>query len=138
MELITEYIVGEGMIHEAIHKFLTLPFITLMLTAALLVSCVEVTHLETGETTPQEEAAVQPPAWQNYFSPDSPYYNNTVGRVNVRTGPGIQFRKIGFIPPSEGGYIQGCNEDFEWCQISYNDNGDIGWVKMEYVGEGTR
>ena len=137
MEPIADTHVGMGMIHYAFHKLLTLPFIALLFAAAVLISCVDVTHLETGETSPQNEMAVQAPAWQSTYSPDVPYYNSTVGRVNVRTGPGIQFAKIGFIAPGESGYIEGCNENLEWCQISYNDGADKGWVQMQYVGDRT-
>jgi len=130
---IADFFVGMGMIHCAIHKLLTLPFIFLAIASVMLMSCVDASQYDAGETTPQEEAEVIAPAWQSRLSPDIPYYNNTVGRVNVRVGPGIQFTKIGFIAPGEGGYIEGCNKNFEWCQISYNDDGDFGWVQMQYV-----
>lgn len=80
-----------------------------------------------ADTRPRTQTA---PYWTTRYTPDLAYVNNTAGRVNVRTGPGANYARVGQLRPREGGFIQNCNQSLDWCQISYGGQGGAGWVYM--------
>ncbi len=47
-------------------------------------------------------------------------------RVNVRSGPGIEFQRIGVLEPDSTADITGRTADDEWLQIDYQ--GQRGWI----------
>lgn len=51
--------------------------------------------------------------------------------VNIRTGPGTQFRDIGNLPLNDTAQVIGRNAAATWWQINYNDI--VGWVSAQYA-----
>lgn len=47
-------------------------------------------------------------------------------RVNVRSGPGMEYRRLGILEPGSSADVKGRTEDDEWLEITYN--GQLGWV----------
>ena len=54
-----------------------------------------------------------------------------VNTLNVRTGPGFEYDKIGQVKLGEKYRVLGAIADYTWVVIDYQ--GGIGWVKSEYV-----
>jgi len=53
------------------------------------------------------------------------------GNVNLRAGPDSGYPLISVIPAGTGVSVQGCTQDWEWCDvIAY---GNRGWVAGNYV-----
>ena len=54
------------------------------------------------------------------------------GSLNVRTGPGVQFRLLGSIPAGEYVYIGNCiPAPHHWCAVTWN--GIHGWASGRYL-----
>ncbi|MBE2184363.1 MAG: SH3 domain-containing protein [Anaerolineae bacterium] len=51
--------------------------------------------------------------------------------VNIRSGPGTQYGRIGQIPVNRTAEVVGRNSDATWWNINYN--GIVGWVTAEYA-----
>ncbi len=54
-----------------------------------------------------------------------------VNTLNVRTGPGFEYDKIGQVKLGEKYRVLGAIADYTWLVIDYQ--GGVGWVKAEYV-----
>ena len=53
------------------------------------------------------------------------------GNVNLRAGPDGQYPALTVIPAGTAVSIQGCTQDWEWCDvIAYNDRG---WVAGNFI-----
>lgn len=74
--------------------------------------------------------------WKEKFSDDMAYYNSTRGKLNVRSGPGADFSVIAYLKPNEGGFIQQCNFDLEWCFFDFGGAPESGWVSMQFLEKG--
>lgn len=72
---------------------------------------------------PVEDAVAAQPTGYTVLA--SPY------TVNIRTGPGTQFRDIGNLPSGENAQVIGRNTSATWWQIDYN--GIVGWVSAQYA-----
>ncbi|EDX84086.1 conserved hypothetical protein [Synechococcus sp. PCC 7335] len=70
------------------------------------------------------------PDWMSRYSPEAYYVNNTHGAINVRNAPFLTSTIQTTLAPNEGGYIQTCNVDLDWCQITLNGTEQTGWVYM--------
>jgi hypothetical protein len=51
--------------------------------------------------------------------------------LNIRSGPGPQYKSIGFIATGESASVDGCLKASKWCQVSYN--GTTGWAYSDYL-----
>lgn len=52
--------------------------------------------------------------------------------VNVRTGPGVDYRKVDTLYPGEVVDVVECNAANTWCRIFHS--GPDGWVSRRYLG----
>ncbi|NDJ74702.1 MAG: ABC transporter substrate-binding protein, partial [Chloroflexi bacterium] len=59
------------------------------------------------------------------------YARVTVNRLNVRSGPGLEYDQIGQVEANELYEIIGRSPDFAWFTINFN--GQVGWVSAEFV-----
>ncbi len=62
--------------------------------------------------------------------------NSPNGRLNIRTGPGTNYRRLGQVPNGAQVPIWGSargrdGQSYRWQNISYN--GVQGWVRSDYV-----
>ncbi len=71
------------------------------------------------------EDATQPTVGTGYIVTATPF------PVNIRTGPGTQFRDIGNLPEDDTAQVIGRNANATWWQIDYN--GIVGWVSAQYA-----
>jgi ABC-type branched-subunit amino acid transport system substrate-binding protein len=55
----------------------------------------------------------------------------TANVLNVRTGPGFDYDRIGQVEAGDQFRILGAIADYSWLLIDYN--GGVGWVKSEFV-----
>ncbi len=53
-------------------------------------------------------------------------YISTFRRVNVRSGPGMEYQRIGTLDPGNSADITGRTDDNEWLQIDFD--GQQGWI----------
>lgn len=53
--------------------------------------------------------------------------------VNVRQGPGDQFRVVGRLPANTPALVIGKSEDGKWYQIAFPDAGTPSWVSAAFV-----
>lgn len=87
----------------------------------------------TPEPTPVPEyegLSVQPTTYYN--EGEQPTYTVTDGNnLNLRSGPGTDYDKIGQVPASTGVTALGTNEDGSWVVVNYN--GTYGWLKTEFL-----
>ncbi|GAA5629264.1 hypothetical protein Brsp05_04563 [Brucella sp. NBRC 12953] len=51
--------------------------------------------------------------------------------LNLRTGPGTQYRTLGSIPNGVGVVVAGCTSGYGWCRVSYA--GMDGWASSRYI-----
>ncbi|WP_173931503.1 SH3 domain-containing protein [Chelativorans sp. Marseille-P2723] len=51
--------------------------------------------------------------------------------VNYRTGPGVQYQRIGTIPAGRSVDVLGCIAGFHWCEVVWAGRG--GWVSGNYL-----
>ena len=49
--------------------------------------------------------------------------------LNVRSGPGTAYPRVGVLPRGEGGRVAGCEPAGRWCLLRF-DGGGEGWVYM--------
>lgn len=93
----------------------------------------EPTPVPTPEPTPVPEyegLSVQPTTYYN--EGEQPTYTVTDGNnLNMRSGPGTDYDKIGQVPASTGVTALGTNEDGSWVVVNYN--GTYGWLKTEFL-----
>ena len=83
-------------------------------------------------TRPLAAAAAlrQPVDWRQLYRPDVAYIHTGTGRVNLRQGAGTHRTVIGKLHPGQGGYVQGCSADAQWCLLTFPPNGYEAWVYM--------
>src|SRR5687768_15187311 len=55
----------------------------------------------------------------------------TTAEVNLRSGPGTQYRVLIRIPRARAVQLLGCVPNFVWCRTSYL--GRVGWVSAAYL-----
>ena len=80
--------------------------------------------------TPATESLSPTPAPTPAFT--GPYVAVDV-TLNVRSGPGTEFDKVGSIPPGSAVEITGRNADSSWWQIRYpTAAGGLAWVSSDY------
>jgi len=100
--------------------------IYILLLSGILVACQSV---QKTENKPSDI-----PDWQSLYSQTNKYYNMTDTIVNLRSGPGVNYVRIGVLQPNEGGLIMSCGkETVEWCAIRGTNLDKTGWVKMEFM-----
>ena len=51
--------------------------------------------------------------------------------LNLRTGPGTNYRTLGSIPNGARVDVRGCTSGYGWCQVSYA--GRSGWASSRYL-----
>jgi ABC-type branched-subunit amino acid transport system substrate-binding protein len=59
------------------------------------------------------------------------WVNVTANVLNVRTGPGFDYDKVGQVEAGDQFRILGAIADYSWLLVDYN--GGVGWVKTEFV-----
>mgnify|MGYP000719463751 CR=1 FL=1 len=52
--------------------------------------------------------------------------------LNIRTGPGTGFARVGVIPGGQNVQVLGCQGG--WCQVNYR--GIVGWASGSYLADG--
>lgn len=55
----------------------------------------------------------------------------TTADVNLRTGPGLDHDVITTVGDEQAVEIEGCMEDGQWCEVSWQ--GSEGWMHSDYV-----
>lgn len=63
------------------------------------------------------------------FVPAPVHVADTPRGLNIRSGPGTAYPRIGVLARGEGGQIAGCEATGRWCALRFAD-GSTGWVYM--------
>lgn len=63
------------------------------------------------------------------YAPGSLHLADTRRGLNVRSGPGTTYPRIGVLPRGEGGIVAGCDAGGRWCALRFA-GGAQGWVYM--------
>jgi hypothetical protein len=83
-----------------------------------------------GQPAQPQAQATAAPAPAN----DAPSLTVTNEFVNVRTGPSIEYERIGSLNQGQTAPVKGKSQDGQWWQISFPSGaGGIGWVFGQYV-----
>lgn len=53
------------------------------------------------------------------------------GDLNIRTGPGTQYQRLGTIPNGNSVEVESCARGFNWCRVYWA--GRTGWVSGSYL-----
>ena len=92
-----------------------------------------VTVVGDASTLPVVEALADRADASNFVSPtptvahrSGDVYMSTFRRVNVRSGPGMEYQRIGALDPGNSADITGRTNDNEWLQIDFD--GQQGWI----------
>jgi uncharacterized protein YraI len=75
-------------------------------------------------TAPQQPPVPQPPA-SGVIVTATPY------AVNLRSGPGTNFSRLGTIPAGQTASVIGRTTDATWWQVNFN--GIVGWAAAQYA-----
>ncbi|MEM7301613.1 MAG: hypothetical protein AAF468_11070 [Pseudomonadota bacterium] len=85
--------------------------------------------------TSMSATAVQAHEWRYHYSPELTYQVYRVANwdvLNMRSGPGANYQKVGALGPYERGiYIQTCARHARWCLVSAGAR--QGWVNMKFL-----
>lgn len=78
-------------------------------------------------------AAATPTPSQPFITatPSGPVVTVTVSTLNVRSGPGFEYPKVGSLKQGDAVGVLGTVPDFSWFYIQASNG--MGWVKAEYV-----
>jgi hypothetical protein len=77
--------------------------------------------------TPTLEPTAEPPT----PTPEAATFKVTSATVNVRSGPGTSYSRVGQLKAGQSYEIVGKNDTGDWWQFSYN--GDAAWVAAQMV-----
>jgi biotin carboxyl carrier protein len=80
-----------------------------------------------AEPTPTLEPTAEPPT----ATPEPAAFTVTSATVNVRSGPGTSYSRIGQLKAGQSYEIIGKNDTGDWWQFSFN--GDAAWVAAQMV-----
>ncbi|MFN3706457.1 MAG: SH3 domain-containing protein, partial [Thermoflexales bacterium] len=81
--------------------------------------------------TPEAAAGQSPAAGAPSEAPSVTVTNEF---VNVRTGPGVEYDKIGELRQGQSVAVRGKSQDGKWWQIAFpSGSGGVGWVIGDYV-----
>ncbi|HEY8009529.1 MAG TPA: SH3 domain-containing protein [Rudaea sp.] len=56
------------------------------------------------------------------------------GTMNLRAGPDVSYPIVDTIPAGEPVSVQGCTEDYEWCDVIWGE--ERGWIAGNYIEYG--
>jgi ABC-type branched-subunit amino acid transport system substrate-binding protein len=93
----------------------------------------DATRIDTGaaapEPTPEPTVPVETPLPTATL--EGTWIRVNVNVLNVRTGPGFNYEKIGEVQLDETYRVLGAAADYQWVVIDFQ--GGVGWVKTEFV-----
>ena len=55
----------------------------------------------------------------------------TTRQVNLRAGPDAGYPQVAYIGPKQSVYVNGCLNDYRWCDITVGSN--RGWAYSKYI-----
>lgn len=80
------------------------------------------------------DASVEIPVLGSAAGSGSGLSGLVIQKVNVRSGPGINFESLGVLNPNDVIFITGKDPDGEWLQIEYASSADgKGWAAVKYL-----
>ncbi|WP_099866741.1 SH3 domain-containing protein [Pararhizobium haloflavum] len=53
--------------------------------------------------------------------------------LNIRSGPGTQYRSVGVLPNGAVVNVAGCTSGYSWCRVNYQ--GYDGWASSRYLAQ---
>ena len=62
-------------------------------------------------------------------APGSVHVADAPSGLNVRSGPGTAYPRVGVLARGQGGQVAGCDAGGRWCALTF-PNGGSGWVYM--------
>ena len=74
--------------------------------------------------------------WEDVYDEKNAYYSNANSPLNIHKGPNTSFGVVDYMKPTDGGFIQECNFDLQWCYLSFGSAPKEGWVEMRYLVKG--
>lgn len=76
------------------------------------------------------------PVTQTPVSPSTDTFITAFRRVNVRSGPGLEYRRIGVLEPGSTADIMSRTDDNQWMRIDFNDmEGWVAYFVISVTGE---
>ncbi|HPD83385.1 MAG: hypothetical protein R3D88_04645 [Alphaproteobacteria bacterium] len=84
----------------------------------------------------EEDGIIYNTEWQSHYDPATAYYNSTQDILNIYEGPGAGYQVIAYAKPREGGFVENCNFDLQYCYINFGGKPKSGWVDMRYLKQG--
>lgn len=90
----------------------------------------EVTETEVTVSEPETETV----DWRTRYSAEIPYYNTSSEPVMAYASADPSSEVVMEVAEGEGGFIQSCNSDATWCEITIGGEGATGWVDMSTFG----
>ncbi|GAB4458678.1 MAG: hypothetical protein Kow00120_27150 [Anaerolineae bacterium] len=67
-------------------------------------------------------------------TPPGPAYAEPIDEANVRSGPGLDFTRLGTIYNGDRYVVIGAHRDYPWYQIEFNDSpSGVAWVYRDLV-----
>jgi len=95
----------------------------------------DTTRLQVGQPGPvvEEETPIPPTATSSLPTAtlEGTWVRVTANVLNVRTGPGFDYDKIGQVSAGDLFRVLGASADYAWMVIDFQ--GGVGWVKTEFV-----
>ncbi|EAR49566.1 hypothetical protein OG2516_13801 [Oceanicola granulosus HTCC2516] len=61
----------------------------------------------------------------------APFEAGVITDLNIRSGPGPDFEVVGVIPEDGNVTVEGCLENGNWCEVTYD--GTTGWSYDQYL-----
>ena len=88
---------------------------------------------ESRPAQPTIPETVEDPDWRSRYSPDIPYYNRSNKPIPATAGASPRTALVGQVQPNDGGFIQTCELNSTYCQITFGGGGLKGYVNMDLL-----
>ncbi len=87
--------------------------------------------INTPAQTPEPRRTLMPTATPS-FTPIPKLTGQATSGVNLRSGPGVNYAKVGGLASGDSVEVVGCTSDHEWYQVRA-PSGTLAWVAATYI-----
>ena len=95
-------------------------------------------HGAAAPTPPPTPPRTERPCHAEYYDVTYVRVNRTSSKINVRSGPGTQYRVLTTASSGEGGIWVATSSDGNWYKVRYTRGTQTGWISAAYTKKYTK